>query len=167
MSVLKDRIASMVFAFGDDDRKHAVRLLASDVAAVEQELADARQEADLAKRQLLVLAEEHAKMCKDCSYRDRAWRAEADLDRRYGLRKELQEALGVADAYGDQALEEALRTIARLRERAAYWKATAKAIRTRDQAKRKLNDRYDRAWCANVTGNGLTFEALKIKDGAR
>jgi len=45
MSVLRDRIASMVFAFGDEDRKHAVRLLASDVAAVEQELAEARQEA--------------------------------------------------------------------------------------------------------------------------
>ena len=65
--------------------------------------------------------------CKGCSYRERAWRAEADLDRRYGLRKELQEALGVADAYGDQALEEALRMIARLRGQADYWKAKAKA----------------------------------------
>jgi len=65
--------------------------------------------------------------CKDCSYRDRAWRAEADLDRRYGLRKELQEALGVADAYGDQALEEALRTGARLKARAAACEAMEKA----------------------------------------
>jgi hypothetical protein len=46
MSVLKDRIASMVFAFGDEDRKHAVRLLASDVAAVEQDLAEARNVID-------------------------------------------------------------------------------------------------------------------------
>ncbi len=67
--------------------------------------------------------------CKGCSYRERAWRAEAALDVRYGLRKELQEALGVADAYGDQALREALRIIARLRGQAAYWKAKAKANR--------------------------------------
>ena len=65
--------------------------------------------------------------CKDCSYRERAWRAEADLDRRYGLRKELQEALGVADAYGDQALEEALRMIKRLKAQAAKWEPKAKA----------------------------------------
>jgi hypothetical protein len=64
--------------------------------------------------------------CKDCSYRERAWRAEAALDVRYGLRKELQEALGVADAYGDQALREALRKIASLRRQAADWKAKAK-----------------------------------------
>jgi hypothetical protein len=48
---------------------------------------------------------------------------------RYGLRKELQEALGVADAYGDQALREALRKIASLRRQAAYWKYKAKASR--------------------------------------
>jgi hypothetical protein len=65
--------------------------------------------------------------CKDCSYRDRAWRAEADLDRRYGLRKELQEALVVVDAYGDQALEEALRTINRLKAQAAKWEPRPKA----------------------------------------
>ena len=64
---------------------------------------------------------------KLCHYRERAWRAEAALDVRYGLRKELQEALGVADAYGDQALIEALRKIASLRRQAAYWKAKAKA----------------------------------------
>ncbi len=67
--------------------------------------------------------------CKGCSYRERAWRAEAALDVRYGLRKELQEALGVADAYGDQALREALRKIARMRRQVAYWKAKAKANR--------------------------------------
>ena len=66
---------------------------------------------------------------KLCQYRERAWRAEAALDVRYGLRKELQQALGVADAYGDQALREALRKIARLRRQAAYWKAKAKASR--------------------------------------
>jgi len=65
--------------------------------------------------------------CKGCSYRERAWRAEAALDVRYGLRKELQEALGVADAYGDQALEEALRAIKRLKARAAACEAMEKA----------------------------------------
>jgi hypothetical protein len=66
---------------------------------------------------------------KLCQYRERAWRAEAALDVRYGLRKELQEALGVADAYGDHALKEALRKIASLRKQAAYWKSKAKANR--------------------------------------
>ena len=66
---------------------------------------------------------------KLCQYRERAWRAEAALNVRYGLRKELQEALGVADAYGDQALREALRKIASLRKQAAYWKANAKVSR--------------------------------------
>ena len=64
--------------------------------------------------------------CKGCSYRERAWRAEAALDVRYGLRKELQEALGVADAYGDHALRKALRKISSLRKQAAYWEAKAK-----------------------------------------
>jgi hypothetical protein len=41
--------------------------------------------------------------CKGCSYRERAWRAEAALDVRYGLREELRKSLGVASAFGDQA----------------------------------------------------------------
>jgi hypothetical protein len=62
-----------------------------------------------------------------CQYRERAWRAEAALDVRYGLREELRKALGVSDTYGDQALRDALRKIASLRRQAAYWKARAKA----------------------------------------
>ena len=65
--------------------------------------------------------------CNGCDYSERAWRAETALAVRTGLRTELKEALGVADAYGDQALEEALRMIARLKAQAAKWEGKAKA----------------------------------------
>lgn len=38
-TTLQDRIASMVHAFDDEQRKYAVRLLASDVASVELDVA--------------------------------------------------------------------------------------------------------------------------------
>ena len=40
-TTLQDSIASMVHAFDDEQRKYAVRLLASDVASVERQLSEA------------------------------------------------------------------------------------------------------------------------------
>jgi hypothetical protein len=44
-------------------------------------------------------------------YRERAWKAESQLDMRYGLRKEINEALGLTDETGDEALRKGLETI--------------------------------------------------------
>ena len=44
-------------------------------------------------------------------YRERAWRAESELEMRYGLRKEINEALGLTDETGDDALRKGLETI--------------------------------------------------------
>lgn len=40
---LQNRIATMVHAFGDEERKSAVRLLAADVASVERQLSEAHE----------------------------------------------------------------------------------------------------------------------------
>lgn len=42
-TLLQNRLASMVHAFGDEERKSAVRLLASDVASVERQLSEANE----------------------------------------------------------------------------------------------------------------------------
>lgn len=49
-------------------------------------------------------------------YRERAWRAESELEMRYGLRKEINEALGLTDETGDDALRKGLETIKALKD---------------------------------------------------
>lgn len=59
-------------------------------------------------------------------YRERAWKAESQLDMRYGLRKEINEALGLTDETGDDALRKGLETIKALKaERDALLEARA------------------------------------------
>lgn len=59
-------------------------------------------------------------------YRERAWKAESQLDMRYGLRKEINEALGLTDETGDEALRKGLETIKALKaERDALLEARA------------------------------------------
>lgn len=48
-------------------------------------------------------------------YRERAWHAEAQLEIRYGLRKEINSELGLADETGDDALRKGLETIKSLK----------------------------------------------------
>ncbi|MFA7256455.1 MAG: hypothetical protein WC047_02630 [Kiritimatiellales bacterium] len=51
----------------------------------------------------------------DCtSLKQRAWRAESRADEKWGLRKELAEALGVSDKCDDEALRAGLAAIRRL-----------------------------------------------------
>jgi len=51
----------------------------------------------------------------DCaSLKQRAWRAESRADEKWGLRKELAEALGVSDKCDDEALHAGLAAIRRL-----------------------------------------------------
>ena len=49
MSQLQDRIASMVHAFGDAERKDSVRALAQDVGALEARLAELERELEQAR----------------------------------------------------------------------------------------------------------------------
>lgn len=59
-------------------------------------------------------------------YRVRAWKAESQLDMRYGLRKEINEALGLTNETGDDALRKGLETIKALKaERDALLEAAA------------------------------------------
>ena len=59
-------------------------------------------------------------------YRERAWRAELKLDERWGLRKEINAALGITDETGDDALRKGLETIKALKaERDALLEARA------------------------------------------
>lgn len=55
-------------------------------------------------------------------YRERAWKAESQLDMRYGLRKEINEALGLTDETGDDALRKGLETIKALKTRPDWVK---------------------------------------------
>lgn len=49
MSLLQDRITSMVHAFGDHERKDAVRALARDVGAMEARVAELERDLEQAK----------------------------------------------------------------------------------------------------------------------
>lgn len=49
-------------------------------------------------------------------YRERAWKAEAQLEQRYGLRKEINAELGLSDETGDDALRKGLETIKSIKE---------------------------------------------------
>lgn len=77
------------------------------------------------------MSNERCDHCAGCQYKRRAWSAESQLEIRYGLRKEIAAALHASDAIGDEALRQGLETVKRLRERAARWKAAAKAVRKR------------------------------------
>ena len=60
-------------------------------------------------------------------YRARAWRAESQLEQRFGLRKEISAELGLADETGDDALRKGLETIKALNAELNGLKAKCKA----------------------------------------
>ena len=80
---------------------------AEDVETIERELASADKER--------------------MKYRERAWRAESQLEQRYGLHKEISAELGLADETGDDALRKGLETIKALKEELNGLKAKFKA----------------------------------------
>lgn len=80
------------------------------------------------------MSKERCDHCASCEYKRRAWDAESKLEIRYGLRREIAAELHASDATGDEALRQGLETVKRLHERAARWKAAAKAIRSKQQA---------------------------------
>lgn len=51
-------------------------------------------------------------------YRERAWSSEAQLDIRYGLRREINAELGITDETGDDALRKGLQAIRELKKKA-------------------------------------------------
>jgi hypothetical protein len=60
-----------------------------------------------------------AEMERKCAeLRERAWRAEAIADERWGLRREIAEELGIGDETGDEALRRGLEAIRELKRRA-------------------------------------------------
>jgi chromosome segregation ATPase len=91
---------------------------------------DTREERDTARAELAAVTAQRdaAKEEIEClkrelgSFKRRAWSAESMLETRYGLRREIAEALGVSAETGDDALRVGLETIRNLvQERDALW----------------------------------------------
>ena len=97
-SPIQDRIASMMHAFDDDVRKHAVRLLANDVGQLERELNAANSEVERLTRKVAELyegAEEQKQRIQSLiEERDRANRL---ADWKWNLRGEFESLLGTSD----------------------------------------------------------------------
>jgi hypothetical protein len=64
-------------------------------------------------------------------YRERAWKAESQLDVRYGLRKEINEALGLTNETRDDALRKGLETIKALKAE-RQWHKLSNGMPTKD-----------------------------------
>lgn len=63
-------------------------------------------------------------------WKKRAWAAQAKLEERYGLRKEINSAIGITDETGDDALKKGLETINALKRENELMKDALKRIRT-------------------------------------
>lgn len=93
-------------------------------------------------------------------YRVRAWKAESQLETRYGLRKEINEALGLTNETGDDALRKGLETIKALKaERdlllAQYRERAEAAVR---EQKIKARDRNVRRAVCRVERLGSAVD---------
>ena len=79
--------------------------------------------------------------CDTCEYRANAHRHREQYGVTIRLREELCKALHLSDdVWGDQALEQALAEIGRMKARAARWKRAAKAIRKRQADEQAFED---------------------------
>lgn len=65
------------------------------------------------ERELAAMTEEYRS--ERIKYRDLAWKADAQLETRYGLRKEINTELGLTDETGDDAFRNGLETIKSLK----------------------------------------------------
>lgn len=97
------------------------------------------------------------------SLKQRAWRAESLADEKWGLRKELAEALGVSDKCDDEALRAGLAAIRRLENERDDALARLDQYEDRnpvypaDLGRRTSNRRFERRVVASARNAGWAF----------